>query len=344
MAFQIDPLVDRRWEEFLQRHPRASTFHTAGWLDALRRTYGYRPVVYTSSPPGVPLKDGIAFCEIRSWLTGNRLVSLPFADHCEPLVDDSNDRHALFRFVEQEQAQRGWKYVEVRPLTNDDELRGRWKSAQSYRFHSLDLRPDLDSLRVSFHKGSVQRGIRKAERLGLTYQSGRSNELVDTFYRLMLLTRRRHQLPPHPLGWFRNLVTCMGDQLTIRVASLGGQPLASILTLRFRQGLVYKYGCSDRTTNQSGSVFLFWKAIQEAKQDGLCEFDLGRSDVDNAGLIAFKDHWTTTRRTLQYARYPAPVVDPSEDRKKVRLAKHVFARMPDRLLAFSGRFLYRHIG
>lgn len=50
--YQIDPVRDPRWSELLENHPRASIFHTAGWLEALRRTYGYEPIAYTSSPPG----------------------------------------------------------------------------------------------------------------------------------------------------------------------------------------------------------------------------------------------------------------------------------------------------
>ena len=47
-----------------------------------------------------------------------------------------------------------------------------------------------------------------------------------------------------------------------------------------------------------------WKAIQEAKNDQLDEFDMGRSDCDNPGLIAFKDRWGAARSTLSYLRYP----------------------------------------
>ena len=36
----IDPLADARWDELVERHPRASVFHTRGWLEALKRTYG----------------------------------------------------------------------------------------------------------------------------------------------------------------------------------------------------------------------------------------------------------------------------------------------------------------
>jgi hypothetical protein len=29
----------------------------------------------------------LVFCRVRSWLTGRRSISLPFSDHCEPLVE-----------------------------------------------------------------------------------------------------------------------------------------------------------------------------------------------------------------------------------------------------------------
>src|SRR5206468_3003538 len=92
---RIDPLSDPRWPAFLQRHPDASIFHTPGWLEALRRTYGYEPVVYTTCKPGQELINGIPFCRINSWLTGRRLVSLPFSDHCQPLAACPEDLKEL---------------------------------------------------------------------------------------------------------------------------------------------------------------------------------------------------------------------------------------------------------
>ena len=94
-AHEIDPLTDPRWDRFLQQHPRASVFHSTPWLEALRRTYGYRPVAYTTSAPHEDLENGLVFCRVESWLTGRRLVSLPFSDSCELLVDD----HSEFRVL-----------------------------------------------------------------------------------------------------------------------------------------------------------------------------------------------------------------------------------------------------
>src|SRR5262245_45932529 len=93
---QIDPIRDARWDEFLLRHPYASVFHKPAWLEALKDTYGYESVVLTTTKDGQPLKNGIVFCPIKSWLTGARIVSLPFADHCQPLVDGPRDLADLY--------------------------------------------------------------------------------------------------------------------------------------------------------------------------------------------------------------------------------------------------------
>src|SRR3989441_5506420 len=99
---------------------------------------------------------------------------------------------------------------------------------------------------------------------------------------------------------------CLGDKVKIRMASKDGRPIASVLTLSFKDVLVYKYGCSDeRFHNLGGMPLLLWNAIQEGKRNGAREFDMGRSDTDNPGLIAFKEHWGATRSQLTYWRYPA---------------------------------------
>src|SRR5580698_4409818 len=81
----VDPLNDPRWPSFLASHPDASIFHTREWLNAVHRTYNYKPIAFTVSN-GEELSNAVVFCRIRSWLTGNRLVSLPFSDHCQPLA------------------------------------------------------------------------------------------------------------------------------------------------------------------------------------------------------------------------------------------------------------------
>jgi lipid II:glycine glycyltransferase (peptidoglycan interpeptide bridge formation enzyme) len=201
----------------------------------------------------------------------------------------------------------------------------------------------LEEIFRRFHKDSIQRKIRRAERERLTYEEGRDEGILEKFYQLLLQTRRRQQLPPHPRSWFRHLADCLGEKMKIRVASKDGRPIASILTLSFQDVLVYKYGCSDeRFHNLGGMHLLFWNAIQEAKNTGAREFDLGRSDPDNPGLITFKERWGARGSQLTYLRYPPHPVRTTS--WKLRAAKTIFSHIPDTFLIAAGKILYRHVG
>jgi hypothetical protein len=344
-VYAFDPLTDRRWPTLVREHPLASVFHTQEWLEALRRTYGYAPAGYTTSPPADRLSNAIVLCEIRSWLTGRRMVSLPFADHCQPLVGEPADQDAITAHLRHAVDRGGWKYLESRPLTSDLPGGRDMGRASSFCFHSLDLDPALDVLFRRCHKNSIQMMIRRAEREALRCETGTSKAHLRNFYGLLLLTRRRHQLPPQPIRWFRNLLECMGDRISIYLASKDGRPVAGIVLLRHRDTLVYKYGASDARFHNLGAMpFLFWNAICDAKTNGIRRLDLGRSDSDNAGLITFKDRLGADRSTLTYVRYPVPAEVLAGPSPHVHMAKRVFASLPDRLLTATGRLLYRHIG
>jgi CelD/BcsL family acetyltransferase involved in cellulose biosynthesis len=339
-VFVIDPLADTRWDELLDRHSRASVFHSRGWLEALRRTYGFEPIVLTTTERG-PLGNGLALCRVRTWMS-RRLVSLPFSDHCEPLVDRPDDLTAVLGFLTGEVETRRWRSFELRPRYVAPA--GLAKGA-SYDFHTLDLARPAEQIFDGFHHSSTQRAIRRAEREGLSYEAGTSERLLSSFYRLLRLTRRRHGLPPQPLAWFRNLVSCLGDGLAIHMASKDGLPVASILTLSFKKTMIYKYGGSDAAHHSLGGMpFLFWRAIQDAQAQGIEELDLGRSDIDQPGLVAFKDHLGATRTKLTYYTCPERRTAAAHDGLLSRAARRLVAHLPDAALDLTGRLLYKHFG
>lgn len=340
----LDPLLDPRWSEFVWRNLNASVFHTVGWLRALRQTYGFEPIAFTTAGPSEEIKNALLFCSVRSWLTGSRLVSLPFSDHCEPLVENPDQFKTLSGFVERIRKNQGWRYVEMRSANSSLDIEGQFQRTTTFYLHRLDLRPSLNILHDSFHKDCIQRKIRRAEREELTYESGRNEVLLQKLYPLLQLTRSRHQIPPQPIQWFRAIIECMGEDACIRIASKAGQPVAGILTLSHGKKMVYKYGGSNaQFNNLGGTPMLFWKAIQEAKQVGIEELDLGRSDCDNLGLVDFKKRWAAECTTLIRWQFPCSATSPSTEKWKLRLAKQLCTRLPDKLLTVAGKFLYRHI-
>lgn len=92
--------------------------------------------------------------------------------------------------------------------------------------------------------------------------------------------------------------------------------------------------------------FLFWQTIQRAKAEGASEFDLGRSDVDDEGLIAFKNHLGAAATPLAYYRFPARSAAPAglSGFMQQHKVSAVSTRLPSVLLRAAGTFLYRHIG
>ena len=317
-------------------------FHTPHWLRALQLTYGYQPGALTTAAPDEPLTSGLVFCHINSWLTGRRIVSLPFSDHCEPLADTPEELDAMLAQLRRAGKNR---YVELRPVLTKPDISTGFAISDTYYLHIVDLSRSLEALFRAFHKDSVQRKIRRAERESLAYESGNSQDLLEKFYRLLVMTRRRQHNPPQPISWFQNLSRTLGNAMQVRVASSrDGRPVASILTLKHGSTITYKYGCSDaRYSNLGGTALLFWKTIQEAAQEGMVEFDLGRSTVDNEGLITFKEHWGARRATLEYWRFPDRGKSEGINRKK-NLKKLLVEIAPDWCLIAAGRLLYPHIG
>jgi len=347
-VYQIDPLQDSRWADFVDVHPKASVFHAPGWLKTLYRNYGYQPVAFTTSPPRAELKDAIVFCCVESWFTGKRLVSVPFADHCSPLVNTAESLYELLDCISRTHGIHV-QYVEIRPLSDGNvsfrEKTG-FREQEQFRIHSLDLRPDLKIILKSFHKDSVQRRISHAERAGLVYENGSSPDLLNKFYHLLVKTGRRHGVPPKSMQWYQDLLSAFKERCRIRVASRAGVPIAAILTLSHNGTVTYKYGGSDKRYHAlAGMPFLLWRAIAESKESGARTFDMGRSDLDNPGLINFKSKWGTVNLPLTYWRCPAPRYWRAWSRAHLSSAGgYVLSRLPDCVATRVGEVLYKHAG
>lgn len=329
----------------MARHAGASVFHQRSWLEALARTYGYEPFVLTTAPAGEPLENGVVVCRISSWMTGTRLVSLPFSDHCEPLLANLDQLPEFINWLRAECDLQRWQYVELRPLSETQSASYGIKPSCSYWFHELDIRPSLEQIFRRLHNNSFRRKVQRAERERLSYEVGQSEQLLDEFYRLQLTTRRRHQMLPQPRTWFRNLLKCMGDKLQIRLSRRNGVPIAAMLTMQHRSCVVYKYGCSDERFHSLGGMpFLLWRLVEESKASGAEKIDFGRTDLNNEGLIVFKDRLGTTRRLLTYYRHTRKARRGMASLWDSQAVQQLISLLPEAISSAAGRVLYRHMG
>jgi len=109
--------------------------------------------------------------------------------------------------------------------------------------------------------------------------------------------------------------------------------------------VLFKYGASDARFHSSGTMpFLLWQAIEEAKNAGATQFDFGRSEIENKGLIRFKNHFGAKQSVLTHKVFPAVFWEAGANSWSLKCAKKIFSVLPDSALIVAGRLIYPHIG
>jgi hypothetical protein len=63
-------------------------YYTPAWLDLITELYGSSALPLTSTNASGRVTGYLPLCFIKSPVTGRRLVSLPFSDHCPLLAVD----------------------------------------------------------------------------------------------------------------------------------------------------------------------------------------------------------------------------------------------------------------
>jgi lipid II:glycine glycyltransferase (peptidoglycan interpeptide bridge formation enzyme) len=150
----------------------------------------------------------------------------------------------------------------------------------------------------------MSRNIARAEREGVVVRRADARaDLAEVFYDLHLRTRRRQGVPVQPHRFFRLLWDGLLEPGlgTLLLAYAGATPVAGAVFLAWNGTVVYKFGASDPAYwHLRPNNLLFWEAIRAACERGDHRFDFGRTELENAGLRAFKSGWGAREEPLVY--------------------------------------------
>ena len=279
--------------------------------------------------------------EVRTWIGGRRAVGLPFTDECQPLLADHFEKPSLLEMLKCHPRFPLWRSVELR---GGQEWMHNAPASVEFYTHELDLTGGEDRLFEGLD-GSLRRGIRKAEKNGVTIQIERTLDATKQFYRLYCLTRRRHGLPPQAFRFFANIheeIFERGLGFVVQAFSRGAS-IASAVFFTMGKRAIYKYGASDMSSQGlRGNTLVFWEAIRCLAQRGFETLSMGRTSLHNEGLRRFKLNWGAQESVLRYFRYDVrqgkiiPLSDQSHG-----WHNRVFNLMPLWTARLIGRMLYR---
>ncbi|MGH3251287.1 MAG: lipid II:glycine glycyltransferase FemX [Trebonia sp.] len=336
-------LTDPRWADFVATHPAATPFHHPDWTRLVAGCYGFRAFALAVSDVRGGIRAGLPVVEVRHLGGGPRWVSLPYTDYCPLLVSTVEQEEQLVAALRRSSRAAGVRRVEIRAPIADGSTAG-----PGALRHVLALDHNPAEVYAGFHRSQVQRSIRRAEREGLTVRRESSpDDLVDTFYRLHLRTRRRQGVPVQPRRFFRllwdnTIATGLGSLLIVEAA---GQPIAAAVFLTWNETVIYKFGASDEGSwSLRPNHLLFWHAIRTACEQGCRWFDFGRTDIGQEGLRNFKLSWGAAEEPLFYGMVSdTPEPAPSAEGMATRVLGPVIRHGPLLLCRALGETLYRYV-
>ncbi len=344
----ITPSTDKNWDDFVLREPSGTIFHTANWARVIQQTYGYEPYFIANVEDG-EITAGIPFFILKGKLRKKRLVSLPFTDECPPLFTTAADLENVVSSIIKMMKKGAIGYIEIRGGNFDFEKQFAFKKYSYYKKFLLNLSPGLDILWRNFKQKSVRYPIKKAQRHGV--EIIRTIELHDMeiFYRLNLLTRRKHGVIPQPFKFFKNIVTEIFNAGLgfLLIARYGKKPIGASVFFTFKDVIYYKFNASHPYyLEYQPNHLILWSAIQWGVENGYRKLDLGRTAPDNQGLMAFKRHWGAQEADLPYYHWPEieGVSAIKESSKKYQIASSILKKLPLPVLEFSGRIFYKYLG
>ncbi len=345
----VNPINFLNWNDLVLQDDNYSVFHSREWCKLLSETYGYEPY-YLTNINGNNFDIMIPFMEVNSIFTGTRLVSLPFSDYCEPIIKNDSGFNDIIIYIK--------NILKIKkPIYFDIKGGARFfigeKVFNDGFIHKLSLNLKENFL-YSNLRSSNKRNIKKALKEGVNIRFSKDYKSIVDFYKLNILTRQRHGIPPQPFKFFKNLynILIQNNMGEIVEALYKDRVIASSLFLLFNKKVMYKYGASDyKYQNLRANDLLFWEAIKHYHHLNYEEFCFGRTEKNHVTLRQFKLGWGVKEFEAPYYRFnlkrDAFISDQNfsySSPENLGINKYIFRKLPIPLLKLIGTIAYRHIG
>ncbi len=325
----------------------APLFMSPTWLGVLAATYGFQfDAITASSGAGTSAIPLALISDAR----GRRVRSLPFSDAAMfPLADPDH-----------------WPALEAELLAFDAPVTlavkpgaipfgEAWDLSQPWVWQQIDVTGSEEDLWARYSSNTRNR-VRRPAKDGFECRWRQDPQAIDDFFELHLGVRRnRHHLLAQPRSLFANLADAFWgpDRLepdltdgAVVTIERDGVVAAACVVARYGDTAYYKFSASHPDyrrvmVNQA----VVHGASCWAQAVGCDRLDMGRSDVDQPGLITFKEHLGARGTGLVRAALGGRP-DPAAEQLGATLGRLTGIllddRVPDQVVEAAGAELYRY--
>lgn len=279
------------YDAYVSRHPKATPYHSSGWLKAAERAYHHAGWLVTVHREGT-LCGVLPLVEVKRPVGSKSLVSLPFCDLGGPLFDDADIRYLLLQEAKALAGTHKARLLEIREGGEAlEEGEAEPGNSGAGKVRMLCPLPENSDVLFKSYKPKLRSQIRKAEKNGLRSEIRTDLEAVDLFYQVFAWNMRRLGSPVHSKEWFRELKRAFGNKMLVGVVFLGDQPVgAGIVLVADNQACIPWASTLDHYNHLAPNMLLYWTLLSHVCDLGCPVFDFGRSTIGE-GTYRFKKQW-----------------------------------------------------
>ncbi|MFO0972208.1 MAG: FemAB family XrtA/PEP-CTERM system-associated protein [Phycisphaerae bacterium] len=301
------------WERYAAEHADGTVHHRWGWAQAVQRAFGHTGR-HLIARRGSRVAGILPLTQVNSRIAGRMLISVPYGIYGGPLADDDAVAAALLARARALADELSARVLELRCLRPCDESLPIATRHVTFR-RTLPAR--VDEVADWLPRKARAAARRAGEKHTLEVAFDRA--AVGTAWRLYAATMRRLGSINYPRAFFEALSDELRDDCRVQIVYCrhGAQrrAVAGLLTLRHGEtALPYLVGYDERADIYGLTNFLYCESMRDAVACGCRVYDFGRSRVDNAGSVAFKESFGFEATPLAYQAYvPGGAAPPDLD-------------------------------
>lgn len=336
---ELQPANSSRWDEFVSACPEATFFHRAGWKTVIERAFGHRATFLYAEADG-RIEGVLPLAEVKSFLFGHSLVSLPFCVYGGVAAATDAARSALDEAAVVLAEKLGVGHLEYRSI---GARHAEWAHSDLYVTFRRAIDPDVEK-----NMNAIPRKQRAMVRKGI--KAGLKSEIdqgVERFFAAYAHSVHRLGTPVFSKRYFEVLKDVFARDCEVQTITLERELVTSVMSFYFRdEVLPYYAGGMDKARDVAGNDFMYWELTRRACERGLKVFDFGRSKR-GTGSFDFKKNWGFEPQPLHYEyrlvrAKSIPEVNPLNP--KYQLAIKAWQRMPLALANLIGPHIARNLG
>ena len=329
-----------RWDQFVTDCGTATFFHRAGWKTVIETAFGHRTRFLFAEVDG-QIEGVLPLTEVKSYLFGHSLVSLPFCVYGGVAALTERASHALDEAARLHAQALNVDHLEYRSVVPSHQS---WAHKELYVTFRKEIKPDVEHNLLAIprkQRAMVRKGIKAGLRSDFDLD-------IDRFFTAYSGSVHRLGTPVFAKRYFEILRQVFkSDCEILTVTSENGRLIASVLSFLFRDEILPYYGGGTAEAREfAGNDFMYWEVMRRACERGIRVFDFGRSKL-GTGSFDFKKNWGFEPQPLHYEYLlikGKSVPDHNPLNPKYQMFIKLWQKMPIGLANRIGPYIVKSLG